>query len=159
MAERGLASPERATMQEELQRLFAFAERKLFARHMLGLLKMFGFRVPFSLIGRWSRTPDCGLTLLFCSIAVFAQSNDKSPSNSASMPITSASGNSQFDGDITGTIPPGTTITMQNWQQFKQYMPDGMASLFEGKYFWKMPADVSMEVGPTIIHPLVLPHR
>jgi hypothetical protein len=36
MAERGLASPERVTMQEELQRLFAFAERKLFARHMLG---------------------------------------------------------------------------------------------------------------------------
>jgi len=51
-------------------------------------------------------------------------------------------------------IPPGTTITMQNWQRYKQYMPDGMIALFEGKYFWKMPADVSMEVGPTIIHPL-----
>jgi hypothetical protein len=43
---------------------------------------------------------------------------------------------------------------MQNWQQFQQYMPDGMVALFEGKYFWKMPADVKMEVGPTIIHPL-----
>src|SRR6266481_4705335 len=52
------------------------------------------------------------------------------------------------------TIPPGTTITMQNWQQYRQFMPDGMVELFEGKYFWKMPADVQMEVGPTVIHPL-----
>ena len=52
------------------------------------------------------------------------------------------------------SIPPGTTITMQNWQQFQQFMPDGMVALFQGKYFWKMPADVQMEVGPTIIHPL-----
>ena len=52
------------------------------------------------------------------------------------------------------SIPLGTTITMQNWQQFQQYMPDGMVALFEGKYFWKMPADVKMEVGPTIIRPL-----
>jgi hypothetical protein len=52
------------------------------------------------------------------------------------------------------TIPPGTTITMQNWQQFKQYMPVGMIGFFEGSYFWKMPADVEMPVGPTVIHPL-----
>lgn len=52
------------------------------------------------------------------------------------------------------SIPPGTVITMQNWQQFQQFMPEGMAAFFQGKYFWKMPADVSMEVGPTIIHPL-----
>ncbi len=43
---------------------------------------------------------------------------------------------------------------MQNWRSYKQYMPDGMVALFEGKYFWKMPDDVSMEVGPSIIHPL-----
>jgi hypothetical protein len=52
------------------------------------------------------------------------------------------------------TIPAGTIITMQNWQQFKQFMPDGMVDLFAGKYFWKMPNDVAMEVGPTVIHPL-----
>jgi hypothetical protein len=51
-------------------------------------------------------------------------------------------------------IPPGTTITMRNWQDFKQYMPDGMVALFEGKYSWKMPDDVAMEVGPTITYPL-----
>ena len=56
--------------------------------------------------------------------------------------------------DAGSTIAPGTIITMANWQQYHAFMPDGMASLFEGKYFWKMPADVRMEVGPTIIHPL-----
>jgi len=51
-------------------------------------------------------------------------------------------------------IAPGTRITMQNWRNFKRFMPDGMVALFEGKYFWKMPADVSMEVGPTVNYPL-----
>ena len=52
------------------------------------------------------------------------------------------------------TIAPGTSITMQNWQHYKQFMPDGMADFFAGKYSWKMPSDVQMEVGPTVIHPL-----
>lgn len=51
-------------------------------------------------------------------------------------------------------IPPRTTITGQNWQQYKEFMPDGMIALFEGKYYWKMPADVSMEVGPAVVRPL-----
>jgi hypothetical protein len=42
-----------------------------------------------------------------------------------------------------------TTITMQNWQNYREYMPDGMQMLFEGKYFWKMPPDVAMRIGPT----------
>jgi hypothetical protein len=52
------------------------------------------------------------------------------------------------------TIPPGTTITMQNWQQYKQFMPVGMIGFFSGSYFWKMPSDVEMPVGPTVIHQL-----
>ena len=43
---------------------------------------------------------------------------------------------------------------MANWQQYRQFMPDGMQMLFEGKYFWKMPADVEMDVGPTRLHAL-----
>ncbi len=43
---------------------------------------------------------------------------------------------------------------MANWQQYRQFMPDGMQMLFEGKYFWKMPADVEMDVGATRLHPL-----
>ncbi len=48
-----------------------------------------------------------------------------------------------------GTIPPGTTITMANWKQYQQFMPLGMIKLFEGLYSWKMPADISIPVGPT----------
>jgi Protein of unknown function (DUF1329) len=109
---------------------------------------MFGLRIPVSLA-------FC-LILLFGSSAAFALSNNESSNtrNSVSAPITLASGNSQVDDGTAGTISPGTTITIQNWPRYKQYMPDGMVALFEGKYSWKMPADVSMEVGPTIIHPL-----
>ena len=62
-----------------------------------------------------------------------------------------ATGTAPAAGD---TIAPGTTITGQNWQQYQQFMPDGMVALFQGKYFWKIPPDVQMEVGPTVIHPL-----
>lgn len=51
-------------------------------------------------------------------------------------------------------IKPGTIITMQNWDQYKQFMPPGMVALFQGTYFWKMPSDVEMPVGPTLIRPL-----
>jgi len=27
-------------------------------------------------------------------------------------------------------------------------MPDGMAAMFDGKYFWKMPPDIEMEIEP-----------
>src|SRR5690349_12450329 len=45
---------------------------------------------------------------------------------------------------------PGTKITMQNWQQYKNFMPFGMTKFFEGQYFWKMPADIELEIGPTV---------
>jgi hypothetical protein len=51
------------------------------------------------------------------------------------------------------TAPAGT-ITMGNWQEYRQYMPSGMEMLFEGQYAWKMPSDVQMTIGPTVIHPL-----
>ena len=57
------------------------------------------------------------------------------------------------------SIPPGTRITMQNWENYKQFMPDGMIWLFEGKYFWKMPSDVEIDIGPTVIHPLPKTYR
>jgi hypothetical protein len=51
----------------------------------------------------------------------------------------------------------GTTITTQNWRDYQNYMPDGMIALFQGKYFWKMPPDVAMPIGRTVIHSL--PHN
>lgn len=46
-------------------------------------------------------------------------------------------------------LPPGTKITMSNWRKYQGYMPLGMIELFKGKYGWKMPSDVEIDVGPT----------
>jgi len=78
-----------------------------------------------------------GLFVLLLPSPVRAQQTDRSEMNDWLKM-------SQNQGDI----PIGTKITMQNWQQYKQFMPVGMIKLFEGEYGWKMPADVEMPVGP-----------
>jgi hypothetical protein len=49
----------------------------------------------------------------------------------------------------TAAIPVGTTITVNNWQRYAQYMPLGMKELFAGEGFWRMPAELQIVVGPT----------
>jgi hypothetical protein len=49
-----------------------------------------------------------------------------------------------------GELPVGTTITTANWQQYKNFLPLGMQKLFEGRYYWKIPSDAALEVGPAI---------
>jgi hypothetical protein len=51
------------------------------------------------------------------------------------------------------TIPPGTQITTQNWQLYHQFMSDGLQALFAGKYFWKIPDDAEINLGPTNVNP------
>ena len=51
-------------------------------------------------------------------------------------------------------LAPGTTITTQNWDSYRQFMSDGLVALFEGKRFWRMPAELRIEVGPTRSIPL-----
>ena len=51
------------------------------------------------------------------------------------------------------SIPFDSPITAQK-QRYQQYMPVGMVELFKGTQFWKMPADVEINVGPTIIEEL-----
>ncbi len=51
-------------------------------------------------------------------------------------------------------ISSGAVITYKNWQEYARLMPVGMQALFAGDHFWKMPADVRIEVGPTIAIPL-----
>jgi uncharacterized protein DUF1329 len=89
------------------------------------------------------------LFLIITSILFF--NGISSAANGATEPAALAS-SAAATGDA--TIPPGTVITAQNWQQYRQFMPDGMIVLFEGQAYWKMPADVSMPVGPTVINPL-----
>ncbi|HEY2105056.1 MAG TPA: DUF1329 domain-containing protein, partial [Candidatus Binataceae bacterium] len=58
--------------------------------------------------------------------------------------------------DSTASIPPGTKITLQNWTQYRRFMPVGMQALFSGKYPWKIgpEPEYAIEVGPTIHIPL-----
>ena len=51
-------------------------------------------------------------------------------------------------------IPPGTVITMQNWQQYKNYMQAGLQAFFSGKYRWKFPPDVQLVIGHTHHYPV-----
>jgi hypothetical protein len=112
------------------------------------LVKRVGLRIVVSLI--------LCLMLVLDSTAALAQRDNQAPArrNPVSAGINPATDSREVDGGGAGMIPPDTTITMQNWQRYRQYMPDGMIALFEGEYSWKMPADVIMEVGPTIIHSL-----
>jgi hypothetical protein len=48
-------------------------------------------------------------------------------------------------------VPPGTVITPANWQQYKAEMPYGLRTLFSGKYYWKIPDDAQIQIGPTVI--------
>jgi len=51
-------------------------------------------------------------------------------------------------------IPVNTVISLQNWRQYRPFMPDGMQALFAGTYSWKLPADFKLVVGPTHDYPL-----
>jgi hypothetical protein len=53
-----------------------------------------------------------------------------------------------------GTIAADTKITVANWQNFRQFMSEGMSALFEGNRFWRVPQEIVVEVGPTTPIPL-----
>jgi hypothetical protein len=69
-------------------------------------------------------------------------------------PSRSIPGGDSPSAKATTAIPVGTAITLQNWQQYRQYMSEGVQTLFEGRYFWKMPADAEIHVGRTTVNPL-----
>jgi hypothetical protein len=57
------------------------------------------------------------------------------------------------------TPPPSVTtsetkITAANWQEFRPLMSEGMAALFDGGHFWRVPPDIELDVGPTLSIPL-----
>jgi len=60
------------------------------------------------------------------------------------------------DATSSATIPPGTTITVENWQQYKQFIPVSLQWLYGGKYPWKVPsgADYAIGIGPTVSIPV-----
>ena len=88
------------------------------------------------------------LALLFTPLAAFAQTSRAAQAVASSSPAPNTDA-----AVVAASIPVGTTITIQNWQQYRDFMPDGMGRLFAGEFQLKMPADVQMEIGPTELHP------
>jgi hypothetical protein len=83
------------------------------------------------------------LLILAASVS-YAQSSDPPQQMRDWLTLTAHQGSS---------IPPGTRITLQNWRQYQQYMPMGMNELFKGTYYWKIPQDVEIDVGPRVSYP------
>jgi hypothetical protein len=61
-----------------------------------------------------------------------------------------------FAESSSGDVPPGTFVSQENWQQYSQYMSEGVKALFQGSHFWHLPSDLRIEVEPTVSIPL--PH-
>jgi hypothetical protein len=55
------------------------------------------------------------------------------------------------------SIAPDMTVTLQNWERYRQFMSEGLIALFEGQQFWRLPKDLRIEVGPSV--PIPLPKR
>jgi hypothetical protein len=62
--------------------------------------------------------------------------------------------NQMVSADSPDTIPPGTKITMQNWQKYSRFMPVGLQQLWQGQFFWKLPADAEIDVAAGASIPL-----
>src|ERR1700693_5282490 len=58
------------------------------------------------------------------------------------------------EGQPPKTISADAKITAANWQNYQQFMSEGMIALFEGTHFWRVPSDLEIELGPTIPIPL-----
>ncbi len=60
------------------------------------------------------------------------------------------------DATSADTVAPGTKITVQNWKQYRQFMPVWLQALYSGDYHWKIgpQPEFTIEVGPTHDFPL-----
>jgi Protein of unknown function (DUF1329) len=63
---------------------------------------------------------------------------------------------SLVDASSSETIPLGTTITLQNWKEYKRFMPVWMWVAYGGDYHWKIGAQpyFTIKTGPTSNFPL-----
>ncbi len=60
------------------------------------------------------------------------------------------------DASSPKTIPPGTQITLQNWRQYKNFMPLWLQAAYTGDYHWHIGPgpEFTITVGPTSNLPL-----
>lgn len=74
----------------------------------------------------------------------------------AQVKFDAASYQGMAPADASATIAPGVKISLQNWTQYRRFMPVGMQALFSGNYPWKFGSgpEYTIVVGPTIAIPL-----
>lgn len=53
-----------------------------------------------------------------------------------------------------GAATAGQKITVTNWQNYRQFMSQGMIALFDESQFWGVPRELEIDVGPTLPIPL-----
>jgi hypothetical protein len=60
------------------------------------------------------------------------------------------------DTSSSQTIPPGTKITLQNWRQYKNFMPVWLQAAYSGDYHWHIGSgpEFAIVVGPASNFPL-----
>src|SRR5579863_1233491 len=60
------------------------------------------------------------------------------------------------DTSSSQTIPPGTKITLQNWKQYKNFMPIWLQAAYSGDYHWHIGPgpEFTIVVGPTSNFPM-----
>jgi hypothetical protein len=68
--------------------------------------------------------------------------------------VLSAWAGDDFPLEKQAPLPVGTVINTQNWQQYKDYMPGWMETLFAGEYQYKLSPNQQIVVGPTVPKPL-----
>ena len=95
---------------------------------------------------RYSVIVICGL------IAAILFASTMSQVASAQISYNEGTYASMADASSGASIPPGTNITLQNWQNYKQFMPVSLLAGYSQRYGWKIGSDpkFTIVVGPTI---------
>lgn len=93
------------------------------------------------------------------SLALFCALSLRAVTARAEMLFNEANYKALVDATSSDTIPLGTKITLQNWQQYKTFMPVWLQALYSGDYHWHIGSDpmFTVEVGPT--HDFPLPQK
>jgi hypothetical protein len=98
-------------------------------------------------------------SLLLTVCCVVAALGLVAPASAAQIQFSPQVYSALADASSPNTIPPGTRITLQNWQQYRQFLDVGTQALFSGDYFWKMGAgpEYTIVVGPS--HHFTMPKQ
>jgi hypothetical protein len=87
-----------------------------------------------------------GSLALLCAMSLLAR-----PARAQNYNFDLANFKALADDPSPDTIPIGTKITLQNWQQYKKFMPVWLQAEYSGQYHWHITNDpiYTIEVGPT----------